>query len=271
MSSTNYSVLEAVVGRLHGIQDLLEDLGDKTALRKFRAWVGDHLRSQLSDVGYKPRKGDDQNDTQRRVSLVEAMATIAEDEEAVSKSVHFADMEAKDPASVDPNLAGLYVTAAAQTGDAARFDRYVDIYTTRKEAGASPQETNRYLYSLAEFRHDALINRIFSYMDDGTIPQEAIGRVLRQQLARQHAKVAAWNYMKENWTTVRNLGDMWTGFLVEMLGRLPSAYRDDIVTFLDANLNGVAEKPYARALETMDQLTEFKQRVGADLIAWFKR
>jgi hypothetical protein len=64
---------------------------------------------------------------------------------------------------------------------------------------------------------------------------------------------------------------MWTGFLVEMLGRLPSAYRDDIVTFLDANLNGVAEKPYARALETMDQLTEFKQRVGADLIAWFKR
>jgi hypothetical protein len=56
-----------------------------------------------------------------------------------------------------------------------------------------------------------------------------------------------------------------------MTGRLPSRLREELVTYFDSNLQGVAEKPYARALETLDQLTEFKQRVGADLVDWFKK
>ncbi|MGA7730676.1 MAG: ERAP1-like C-terminal domain-containing protein, partial [Chloroflexia bacterium] len=269
-STTHYNVLEAVVGRLHAIEDLLEDLDDTAALRKFRAWVGDRFRAQMEEVGYEPRHADDQNDTQRRVALVDAMSTIAEDEEAVRQATHYASREAEDPASVDPNLAGLYVLSAARTGDRARFDRYVDIYKARKESGSSPQETNRYLYSLAQFRQPETIDAIYALMADGVIPQEAVGRVLRQQFGLAHAKVAAWHYIKANWPTIRNLGDMWTGFLVELTGRLPSNLRGDIVAFFDANLQGVAEKPYARALETLDQLAEFKQRIGADLIAWFK-
>ena len=269
-STTHYNVLEAVVGRLHAIEDLLEDLDDKAALRKFRAWVGDRFRAQMEEVGYEPRERDDQNDTQRRVALVDAISTIAEDEQAVRQAAHYADREAEDPASVDPNLAGLYVLSAARTGDRARFDRYVDIYKARKESGASPQETNRYLYSLAQFRQPETIDAIYALMDDGVIPQEAVGRVLRQQFGLPHARLRAWEYVKTNWPTIRNLGDMWTGFLVELTGRLPSNLRGDIVAFFDANLQGVAEKPYARALETLDQLAEFKQRIGADLIAWFK-
>ncbi len=271
LTSTHYNVLEAAVGRLHGIEDLLLDLGDQSALRKFRSWVADRLQPQMEEVGYQPRKSDSQNDTQRRVALADAMSTLAETPEAIRQATHYADMEANDPTSVDPNLAGLYVAAAAITGDRARFDRYVDIYTTRKDASASPQETNRYLYSLADFRKPDIMSRIFTLMDDGTIPQEAIGRVLRQMLALNHAQVPAWNYIKANWPTIRNLGDMWTGFLVEMTGRLPSTLRSDVVSFFDANLQGVADKPYARALETMDQLAEFKQRIGTDLVAWFKR
>lgn len=271
LSSTDYSVLEAAIGRLHGIEDLLEDLGDKAALKKFRAWVSEKLGAQMKEVGYEPKKGESQNDVQRRVALVDAMSTLAEDEEAIKQATIYADKEAKDPASVDPNLAGLYVAAAAIAGDRSRFDKYVDIYKTRKAEGTSPQETNRYLYSLAMFRKDETVKAIYDLMAEGTIPQEAIGRVLRQEFAMSFTKVAAWNYMKENWGTIRNLGDMWTGFLVESTGRLPSNLRDDMVSFFDENLQGVATKPYARALETMDQLTEFKQRVGADLVAWFKK
>ena len=41
------------------------------------------------------------------------------------------------------------------------------------------------------------------------------------------------------------------------------------VAFFDKNLNGVAEMSYARALETLDQLAEFRSRTRDDLLAWF--
>ena len=82
------------------------------------------------------------------MALVDALAAVAQDPEATRQATLWADREAANPASVDPNLSGLYVAAAAQVGDKARFDRYVQIYQQRKESGASPQESNRYLYSL---------------------------------------------------------------------------------------------------------------------------
>jgi hypothetical protein len=130
---------------------------------------------------------------------------------------------------------------------------------------------NRYLYSFAQFRDPALLERAFSLMDEGVIPQEGIGPVLRQMFTMRHSAVPAWEYMKRQWATIRNLGDQWTGGLVLASGQLPGDRRDEVVKFYDANLNGIAERSYARALETMDQLTEFKSRTKDDLVGWFRR
>jgi hypothetical protein len=63
---------------------------------------------------------------------------------------------------------------------------------------------------------------------------------------------------------------MWPGFLVDATGNLPAEKRDDMVAFYDANLNGVAEMSYKRALEMLDQMAEFRARTSEDLLAWFK-
>jgi aminopeptidase N len=196
------------------------------------------------------------------------MATIAHDSPEVVRE--WADREAADPASVDPNLSGLFVAAAAQRGDRARFDRYIEVYRARKEAAASPQETNRYLLSLAEFRDPSIVALMPGLLADGTVPQESIGRILRQQFAMPHAREMAWEFMKRNWQTIRNLGDMWTGNLVEASGNLPARLREDMVKFYDDNLQGVAQMALARALEMLDQLAEFKARTRDDLVGWFK-
>jgi puromycin-sensitive aminopeptidase len=271
MNSTDYRVLGDVAGALHTIERLLEQIDDQPTLARFRAWISSRLGGQLAEVGYEPKAGESQNDTQRRVALVDALAAVAQDPEATRQATLWADREAANPASVDPNLSGLYVAAAAQVGDKARFDRYVQIYQQRKESGASPQESNRYLYSLPYFRAPGTTSAIFDLMDNGTIPQEAIGRVLRQELYIEQTKRPAWDYIKSHWPTIQNLGDMWVGNLVAASGQLPYSLRDDIIAFFTANLNGVADKPYARALETLDQLNEFKSRVMGDLVAWLNR
>ena len=135
----------------------------------------------------------------------------------------------------------------------------------------SPEETGRYLFSLPEFRPPELVDRVLQLMDEKVIPQEAVGPTLRQMFSRRHTQLQAWDYVKKNWTTIRTtLGDMWTGRLVEGSGQLPAGKRDELVAFFDKNLNGVAEMSYARALETLDQLAEFRARTRDDLLAWFK-
>jgi hypothetical protein len=233
-------------------------------------WVAKRLKQQMDELGYEPRKGESQDDDQRRASLADAMATIAGTPEAVRQATMWADREAQDPASVDPNLAGLFVGAAAQYGDRARFDRYLQIYLARRDGGASPQESNRYLYSFPKFEAPELVEATLGLLDDGTVPQEAIGRELRLMLSQPHTKVPAWNYIKSHWEKIRNLSDMWVSFLVEATGQLPASLRADVVAFYGEHLQGVAEMSYARALETLDQMAEFKARTRDDMIGWFK-
>jgi puromycin-sensitive aminopeptidase len=269
-SIRNYSLLERVDAYLHSVERLLEDTKDEAALANFRRWVDRSFKEQLDALGFEAREGESQNDTQSRVAVVDTMAGLAHNKAAIEQVVRYADREAADPASVDSNLASLFVELAAKFGDRARLDKYVQVYQQRREKGASPQETNRYLGSLPEFRSPELVDRVLQLIDEKVIPQEAVGPALRQMLPERHAQVQAWDYIKKHWSDIRTtLGDMWTGFLVEGTGQLPAEKRDDIVSFCDKNLNGVAEKSYARALETLDQLTEFRARTKDDLLAWF--
>jgi puromycin-sensitive aminopeptidase len=270
MGLKDYTILENVVSRLHAVDTLLKEAGDQEAIANFKVWVAQRLKGQMDELGYEPRKGESQDDVQRRISVVDAMATIADTSEAIGQATIWADREAENPASVDPNLAALFVGAAAQYGDRARFDRYVEIYKARRDGAASPQESNRYLYSFPEFEAPELVEATLGLLDDGTVPQEAIGRVLRVMFSLPHAKVAAWNYMKSHWDKIRNLGDMWTSFLVEATGQLPASLRRDILVFFNENLQGAAEMSLARALETLDQLAEFKARTRDDMVGWFK-
>ena len=266
----DYSVLRAVVGRLHGIEELLESAEDEEALKQFRAWVKNAFQAKLDQLGYESREEESQNNAQSRVALIDAMVTLARDESAIKKATEWADREAKDANSVDGNLAGTFVSAAAQFGDKGRFQNYVKIYEERRAAGASPQETNRYLNSLPNFRKPELVKKVFKLLDDNVLPQESRGPILRTMLAETHSQGEAWDYLKRNWEPLRDLGDMWTNFLVESTGNLPASKRADMVEFYDKTLNGVAEKSYARALEILDQREEFKGRTKADLVGWFK-
>ncbi|MFL5735080.1 MAG: M1 family metallopeptidase [Chloroflexia bacterium] len=277
-SIRNYSLLQRVDLYLHSLEELLEDLAaeegeeGKKALATFRRWVDRSFKEQLDALGYEAREGESRNDTQSRVPVLDALAAVAHSQVAVERSVEYADREAADPASVDPNLASLFVSIGAMFGDRARMDKYVETYERRRDASASPQETNRYLDSLTEFRPPELVEHVLELVDEKIIPQEAIGPTLQQMLGQRHTRLQAWEYTKKHWSEIRTtLGDMWTGRLVEGTGNLPADKREDMVQFFDKNLNGVAEMSYARALETQDQLTEFKKRTRADLLAWFSK
>lgn len=187
----DHHVLERVVAYLHNLEELLEAAADAEALHRFRRWVDAAFAGRQADLGFAPVAGESRNRSQQRVAVIDAMATLAQNPATQAAVAEWADREARDPRAVDPNLAGLFVQAAALAGDAAQFERNVAIYEQRKAASTTPQEIDRYLNSFVEFRHAALVARTLRLMDERVIPQEGVGPILLQMLRRRYAQAAA--------------------------------------------------------------------------------
>jgi hypothetical protein len=226
----------------------------------------------MQELGFEPREGESVEETQSRAGVIEAMTMLAEDQSAIEESMKMADREAEDPAALDPNLAPLFVYVAARFGDRARMDRYVELFQRRRDEGASPQVLQRILDSFVAFRPPELVQRTLRLVDEQVIPQESIGAVLTSALRARHAQAQAWDYVREHCDALHAVvGDTWIGRLVETTGYLPASERDNIVSFSNAKLRGVTDQSFARALERLDQTTEFRARTTPELVAWFKK
>ena len=265
--SDNYNLLFEVVEHLRTLEQMVEDLGDASILEQFRGWVKSLFSERLKALGFEPQPGEPMEVSQQRISAVNAMTTLAHDPEAVAHTRRLAEREAVDPQSADPNLAPIIVAVNAQFGDSEVFKKHVDIYQERKANSAPPQMVTRYVYNFPAFRPPELVNQTLSLLDEGIAPKEATLPILNKMLGARHSQLAAWEYIKRNWLTLKELGFGATE-LIKAAGALPFSLRDDFVEFCEANVKGIADMSYAQALETMDLLAEFQARTKQELAGW---
>lgn len=266
----DHNVLRAITDRLGAIDLLIKDSGNKPARQKLRKWIGDAFQGQLAEVGFVPKARESQNDMQRRALIIHAMASLARVPSVIDECLRFAAEEQRDPRSVDANLSGTFVAVAAKFGDERRYQTWIETYSARKAAGAPPQDCLRYLYTLAAFRPEPLTRRTLGYLDDGTIPQEAVGSIMAQLLGTRAPQELAWVYLKSSWDVFRTrVGDMGLSRVIESVGALRAHLRPDIVNFFEEHSPRGAERALARALEGLDQREELRLRVTPGLLSRF--
>ncbi len=265
--SDNYNLLFEIVDHLHTLEQMVEDIGNASVLDQFRQWVRSMFEKRLKALGFEPRSDESVEVSQQRISVINAMTSLARDSEAVAQAQVLAERETKDPQSVDPNLAAMIVAVNAQFGDGELFKKHVDIYQARKANGAPPQTVTRYVYSFPSFRAPELVTQTLSLLDEGIAPKEALVPILGRMLTARHSQPIAWEYFKNNWSTIKEIG-MGASGLIKAAGELPYSMRNDFVEFCEANVKGMADMSYAQALETMDLLAEFQTRTKDELITW---
>jgi puromycin-sensitive aminopeptidase len=265
----DHNVIRVLVERLDTLDLLVKDSGDRAARARLRALIAKLFTPHLDELGYVPREGEPQNDTQRRALVIGALAGLGRVPEVIREAERLAALEQRDPRSIDPNLAGVLVAVAAKFGDEPRYDLWVKTFVDRKQSGATPQEVARYLHTLSAFRRPALTSRTLELIDKGSIPQEAISSVLTQLLIGRHGQDATWTYLKDQWSGLRErVGDMGLSRVVEAVGRLRGLHREDIVRFFQKNPPAGAERALQRALERLDQSEQLRQRVTSELLSY---
>ncbi len=258
--TAHYEVVEFQVGIARMLDGLLHGQPEQAT---FRQWLAARLHAAWADA---PAKTD--ADRQRRAALLRAVGAVALHPPAVAAARELADKERQGDAS-DAELATVAVAVEAAAGDVKTLEEHMAVYTQRRDGTASPQEVERYVYALPQYRDPAAVERILRLLADQGIAAQAEGPVLRAMLVSPAPQAAAWEHLKATWDeTTARLGEAWLGIIVEACGELPTASAQEVIDFIEPRLEGRAGQSWMRAKERLSERAELEHRIGPGLRQW---
>jgi puromycin-sensitive aminopeptidase len=188
---TDLNVWTTAIGSWHHVHRILDERQSVSLAERLRAI----LSPALERLTWAPRTGESELDRQLRGDLIGALGTIAEDKtcQERARSLH-AEYE-KDAGAVDRNLVPALIAITAHTGGAADYQKF---YAKFKSA-PTPQEEQRYLFALANFRRRDLIDRTLALTLSGDVRTQNAPYLMRNLLLNRDAREAAWLFVKSHW------------------------------------------------------------------------
>jgi puromycin-sensitive aminopeptidase len=191
------NVWTTVIGSGHHLERILDDVQCAQLEKRLR----DIIAPAVERLGWAPRKGESELDSQLRGDLIGALGTVAEDEACQQRGRELFAQYEKDPNSVDRNLVPALVAIVAHTGTAPDYEKFYNKFKTAN----TPQDETRYLFALANFRVPELIDRTLQLTINGEVRTQNSPYLMRGILLNKHARERAWAFMKTHWDEMLRL------------------------------------------------------------------
>jgi len=241
------SVWQRIAGALGGLSRLLD--GDD--LGRFEAAVRNLAGPALDVAGWEVAEGESDRQRELRAALFTLLGTVGNDAKVVDRAAQLLDAGP----GVDPALAAAAVTISAAHGDAARFEQYVE----RSETAPTPGEARRYIYALADFRDDALLDAALERARTGAIKTQDGPFVVARAIANRRQAARAWGYLAQHWD------ELCAKFPTNTISRMLSTIATVNDPALAASIEGfLVEHPVPQGAKTVEQYRE-KLRVNVAL------
>ncbi|MFI5346480.1 MAG: M1 family aminopeptidase [Elusimicrobiota bacterium] len=258
-------VLEDAAAYLKTIrQELATNDAERAAVGMFAA---DFFKPALDRLGWDKKKGENPEATLTRPTVLGVYALMSP--ESVSTEI---DARLKsyltDPASVDPSLAPVVLTAAARRNDPALFDALRQRLLTPK----TPEQKDLALRALGEFTAPALLDRSLAMtLTDDVRPQDA-WKPFVWLLANPLTQARAWEFVQANWTAlVAKVGPRGATRVVGAAGGLISAdWKTGVDDFFRAPNHEVemARKTLDQAVQSIALGLRLRETQGASFAQW---
>jgi aminopeptidase N len=176
----------------------------------------------------------------------------------------------KDPASIDPTLAGAVVSVAAHHGDTELYNQF----KAHMQKASSPQEYYRYFYALADFPQPALIQQTL----DSTLTPEVRGQdlyVLTGLLRNPVSQDAAWDFMRQHFDEImKKTGGGLGGVGVFLYGAqsfCATQQANEVQQFFEQHPFPGTERNQREAIEAINGCVELRGQQQNNLAAWLKQ
>jgi puromycin-sensitive aminopeptidase len=252
-------------GPLAFLEDrLAPELGPAMAAR-FRDRIADVFGSQLTELGWRPARGEDDVIRQRRGVLVGILGEIADWPPVVEAASARFEAVLERRGGIDPSLADPIVSLGARHGGP---ERYTALQRA-VETAPTPQERRRFLLALADFRAPRLIDRTLAASLTPRIPTQDVAFVLVRLLANPAARERAWRFVKRRWSTVaRRMPPMLVTRLIDTTPVLGPGHRREVAAFFRAHPVPAGARSLDQALERFDLDAAFCRLARPELARW---
>ncbi|MDY7102063.1 MAG: M1 family metallopeptidase [Actinomycetota bacterium] len=235
--------------------DYLESLLDDADLDSYRATVRDLVGPALDVVGWEPSDGEDDRRRELRATLFRTLGTTGADPAVRTRAEELLRRHLAEPGSVDAALAAALVPVVAANGDADDFA----TFTKQSNEAPTPQEQRRFLYALAEFDDDGLIDTVLDRCRTGEIRTQDSPFVIMRALGNRGQGERVWAFVKANWDEL--LERFPTNSISRMVGGVRSLNTPELVADTQAFF---ADHPVPQGAKTVEQHLE-KQAVNSDV------
>lgn len=202
-SEEDPNVWASILGSLSNLHSLVKDAEGAPHRSTLHSVVRDLVAPILTKLTYVCAEGESTQTSQLRGSIISALGTIGNDSVVQQQAAMLFDSWLVDKQAVDANIVPAIVGILAHKGNEQRYNQFSDIASKAN----SPQEVQRFLFSLARFSDQKLLAKtIAKCLTDDVRTQDAPS-LFASLLGNEVSSSAAWNFLKKHW--------------VEMVARFP--------------------------------------------------
>jgi len=221
----------------------------------------------VTRLGWTPAPGEGELTRQLRGDLLRAMGTLGNDRAVQATAREVSARYQNNPSAVDPNVVPAVIAILAHCGNVADYEAFLDCFKTAK----TPQEEQRYLYSLAGFREPELLRRTLGFTLSGEVRSQDAPFLVRSLLMNIYAREMAWTFVKEHWEVMERRYPSLSGLrrLCEgVTGLTTPDLEADVRRFFASRNISLGGKTLEQYLEQLHIAVEFAGRDGADLAGY---
>jgi len=259
---TDINVWRALIGALNYL-DMIATDAQRTAVA---AAVRETAGPAAARLGWSAVADEDELQGQLRALLLATLGTIGEDSAVQARARELYDSWQQDPAKANRDLQPAFVSILAHAGDAARYQEFKQHFKSAR----TPQEEQRYLFSLANFRTMPLLRQTMEMTLSGEVRTQNAPYLLHSLLANNVSRIEAWEFVQHNWETiVSKFPDSALPRMCEAINGLLDR-QSEVEAFFQQHKVRLGGKLIDQHLERLGVAVAFRQREGARLEASLK-
>jgi puromycin-sensitive aminopeptidase len=254
---TDLNVWRALLGTFGYLDMIVADRQRPRLAAAIREIVG----PVAARLGWDARAGEDELTRQLRGSVMNVLGTLGEDSAVQAKASELYSEWSRNPATADRDLVPPLINILAYTGDTARYEEFKKNFKSSR----TPQEEQRFLFSLAAFRVPELLRQTMTMTLNNEVRTQNAPFLMHSLLGNPAVRYEAWDFIRQNWEAMTDrypdsaLPRMCEA-IVGLLDRVA-----DVIQFFEQHKVRLGNKLIDQHLERLAVAVAFREREGARL------
>jgi puromycin-sensitive aminopeptidase len=261
-NETDISVWRALLGGFSYLDMIVSEAQRPALASAVRGILGDVAKR----LGWTVQPGEDELTRQLRGTIIGALGTLGDDPQVHSRARDLYEDWSRNESKADRDLKPALISILAHCGDAARYQEFKKSF----KAARTPQEEQRFLFSLANFREPDLLRQTMEMTVNGEVRTQNAPFLMHSLLYNPVSRYEGWDFIKRNWETM--VGKFPDSALPRMCEAVVGLLdrQAEVDAFFEQHKPRLGHKIIEQHLERLSVAVEFRKREGARIEAALK-